>query len=307
MTTDSLAPADVRPLVDGTGRGPYRLSVAALAATCGIVLLGAQVTTTRAGDSVPTWPASFFVPANSHQWYELGHRWVAGLAGLLTVALTLVCLRRGERRPEIRRLAAWSAVTVVAQALLGGLRVRLAEDHPNSVPVAHTMLGQTFLAILTALTVGLSHGVASAAPASGGALRARSTLFVGVVWSQSLLGAIQRHVVEDRSWFAVVAHVVGAVATLVVALKTIEAAFADESARHGARGLAAALGGMLAAQVVLGVFALLVTRGEGGYVNPQDVSSLFPTLHTLNGAGILAVATAIAVRARRDFSAAAAA
>ena len=68
---------------------------------------------------------------------------------------------------------------------------------------------------------------------------------------------------------------------------------------HRVRRPASWIGVLFVLQLLLGVFALLVTRGEDRYVNAQDVTSLFPTLHTLNGALLLALATVVAVRSRR--------
>ncbi len=279
-------------------RGRLVLAIAALAATCGLILLGAQVTTTRAGDSVPSWPSSFFVPANRHQWFELGHRWVAGTAGLLTVALTFWCLAK-ERRAGVLKLAVWCGVAVLVQAGLGGVRVLLGEGHHNGVSVAHTMLGQTFLALLTALTVAHTPWFSSSVGISAGLLSRRAVFLVGAIWCQSLLGAVQRHMIEDRGWSWVIAHVVGAFIVVTAAFRVIDAAFHMDGDPHRVRRPVGLIGVLFVLQLLLGVFALLVTRGEDRYVNAQDVSSLFPTLHTLNGALLLALATTVAVRSRR--------
>jgi heme A synthase len=279
-------------------RGRFLLALAALAATGALILLGAQVTTTRAGDSVPSWPSSFFVPANRHQWFELGHRWVAGTAGLLTVALTFWCLGR-ERRPGVRILAVWCGVAVLVQAGLGGVRVLLGEGHHNGVPVAHTMLGQTFLALLTALATAMAPWFSRSVPTAAGVVSRRAAFLVGAIWCQSLLGAIQRHMIEDRGWTGVIAHVVGAFVVVFAAFRMIDAVLHAEGDPHHVRRPASWIGVLFVLQLLLGVFALLVTRGEDRYVNAQDVTSLFPTLHTLNGALLLALATVVAVRSRR--------
>jgi heme A synthase len=196
-------------------------------------------------------------------------------------------------------LAVGCAGAVVVQALLGGVRVLLGEDHHNLVSVSHTMLGQTFLALVTGLTVALAPWYTTTAAASPGPIATRAAALVGAVWCQSLLGAIQRHMVEDRGWTAVVLHVIGAFVVATLAFRVIDAVFHADEDRHRVRRPASWLGVLLALQFLLGVFALLVTRGEDRYVNAQDATSLFPTLHTLNGAGLLALSVVIAVRARR--------
>ncbi|HYC77622.1 MAG TPA: COX15/CtaA family protein [Planctomycetota bacterium] len=282
--------------------GRFRFAVLTLIGTSLIILLGAQVTTTRAGDSVPGWPASFFVPQDRHQLFELGHRWVAGTAGICIGLLMIWCLRT-DRRRSVRRLAVLATVLAVVQALIGGLRVKLGLKHHDAVPVVHTLLGQAILAMVTALAVMLSPRWAAPAAARVDAeaevLRRRSKALVVAVFIQAFLGALQRHMIEDRNWAGVAAHVAGAFVVLWIAAKTVAHVFDRFEADAPLRGPAAALGAALALQLLLGIFALVVTRGDEGYVNAQDATSLIPTLHTLNGALILAFSTALALRAGR--------
>src|SRR5262245_44564362 len=73
----------------------HRLSLALVAITIVLLVIGALVTSNDAGDSVPDWPLSFgrWVIGSEHFTgnvrYEYSHRFVAGLVGIITGALAL--------------------------------------------------------------------------------------------------------------------------------------------------------------------------------------------------------------------------
>src|SRR5262245_3440054 len=138
-----------------------RLSAILVALTFLLVFWGGQVTTTDSGDSVPSWPASFFIPKDTPQVWELGHRWIAGTVGVLAVALCVWVLRK-ESRALPRKLAIAAAILVVVQAVVGGVRVLTVEKHVNAV--VHALLAQGFLATVVALACSLRAGP----PASAG-------------------------------------------------------------------------------------------------------------------------------------------
>jgi heme A synthase len=114
------------------------------------------------------------------------------------------------------------------------------------------------------------------------------------------LGAIQRHMIEGRNWGGVGVHVLGALVVLWAAFRVVEPALHEGETSPRYRRVALWIGGLLGLQILLGLFAVVVTRGDGGYVNAQDATSLIPTLHTLNGAAILALAVAAAIVANED-------
>src|SRR5664279_6226885 len=125
--------------------GRYAVFVACC--TFVLVIAGGLVTSNDAALSVPDWPLSWgrVVPTlEGGIRYEFAHRVAAMLVGLLTVALALA----------LRTKLAWAAVAVVAaQAVLGGLTVRLVT--PPWATIAHASLGQLFFVLLVAICVGL--------------------------------------------------------------------------------------------------------------------------------------------------------
>src|SRR5256884_8942365 len=95
-------------------------------ATFVLIIAGALVTSNDAGLSVPDWPTSFgsfrMPRMVGGVKYEHGHRMIAGSVGLLTIVLAL-WLWKAEERKWVRRLGGLAVLTIVAQAVLGGVTV----------------------------------------------------------------------------------------------------------------------------------------------------------------------------------------
>src|SRR5262245_31906476 len=132
----------------GTARTGLRWKTRALVvATFALLVAGAQVTSTDSGDSVDSWPLPLKVPAVlGHPFWELAHRAVAGAVALLSLWI-LVSAIRGRRRgdanatPTVLRLACGAAALVLAEALLGGLRVVIGtHDARASTPDESALL-----------------------------------------------------------------------------------------------------------------------------------------------------------------------
>jgi cytochrome c oxidase assembly protein subunit 15 len=273
--------------------GRQRLSFILVGLTFLLIFWGGQVTTTLSGDSVPSWPSSFFIPADAAQVWELGHRWIAGVVGLVTVGLAIWILAR-DRRALPRRLGVAAAVLVIVQALVGGVRVRLGETHSNVWPIVHTLLAQGFLACVIALSVSLRHDE----PQAEGTRWARRRAFAlaVVTWLQAGLGAVLRHETQDRDRLGLVLHLSGAMLVIIFAIRLLapihEQATQNARLRWPARLIAAGLAG----QLILGLSAWVTTHTAEGYVNPTDVRSLVPTLHLVLGSAILALAVMMGMR-----------
>src|ERR1700683_4291679 len=106
-------------------QGVHRFAVATASVTVLLLMAGALVTSNDAADSVPDWPLAYgriIPPLIGGIRYEYTHRVLAGLVSILTLILA-VWIARSEPRRSIRRLG-WTALAlVIAQAVLGGLRV----------------------------------------------------------------------------------------------------------------------------------------------------------------------------------------
>jgi heme A synthase len=252
------------------------------------------VTTTDSGDSVPPWPASFFIPKDTAQMWELGHRWIAGATGLVAVGLCIWVLAR-EPRALPRRLSVAAAVLVVVQAVVGGVRVLAAEKHIRSV--IHAMLAQAFLACAVALASSLRAPQASSSEPVRWASHRAFALAV-ITWIQTGLGAVLRHETRTTNKIGLVLHLAGAFLVIVFTIRLIVPIQERLKDSPWFRGAGRAFAAALVLQLILGLAAWTTTHTDSGYVNPKDVSSLIPTLHVVLGAGILALAVMVGMRAR---------
>ncbi len=113
------------------GPWPHRLAWILACATFVLIWVGGNVTTYEAGMAVPDWPTTeghWFYPIQlwlGQGWdlfLEHGHRMLAQLVGLLTIALAVV-LWRSDRRKWIRWLGIAALAGVIFQGIVGGLRV----------------------------------------------------------------------------------------------------------------------------------------------------------------------------------------
>ncbi|MDE3170454.1 MAG: COX15/CtaA family protein, partial [Acidobacteriota bacterium] len=194
-----------------TSRGAYRFALLTTCCTILLLMAGALVTNNDAGDSIPTWPLAHnhaLFPAHfvGGIRFEYSHRVVAGIVALLTLGLA-IWIQRVEKRRLARRLG-WTAVgLVIAQALLGGLRV--LEGDPSVSATAHATLAQIYFLTLVGLTVYLSPWWREHAPQFEDRGSPRATALAsattGVILAQILLGAAYRHGATD-----IIPHLVGA-------------------------------------------------------------------------------------------------
>ena len=122
-----------------------------------LIGLGGLVTSHGAGMSVPDWPNTygynmFAFPIS--KWvggifYEHTHRLLASAVGLLTTVLT-VWLWLADSRAWMKWLGVAAFLGVIAQGVLGGLRVTL---HMDSLGVFHATIAQLFFILICAIAL----------------------------------------------------------------------------------------------------------------------------------------------------------
>jgi cytochrome c oxidase assembly protein subunit 15 len=162
--------------------------------------LGGLVTSHEAGMSVPDWPNTygynlFLFPIG--KWvggvfYEHTHRLLASAVGLLTVALAVWLWLRDPRR-WMRRLGAAAVVLVIAQGVLGGLRVRW---HMDNLGIFHGTAAQLFFILVCALALGTSRwwlATGEKWPEAPAGLRWLVLGATVLIFGQLILGATMRH------------------------------------------------------------------------------------------------------------------
>ncbi|MEQ1860597.1 MAG: COX15/CtaA family protein [Chthoniobacteraceae bacterium] len=299
-----------------------RLAKLVVVAAFWVILVGGHTTTTGAGMAFPDWPLSDG-SLNPDGWLtdwmkglEHSHRLSAGFVASLSIIL-FVWLRnvRASVPPGTVSLAGWAALAVLAQALLGGLRVVL--DPQGIAPttsgiattfrVLHGCFAQVFLVLAVVLAARLSPVWLALAPEeSAPRIRRLAIIAIGLYFAQLIVGAAMRHpgaglaiptwpkvgdawlpaqwsvfIILNFLHTRVIAvllagHVIGLVPRLLRCTR-----------RLSRPGLA--LVALVAVQVALGV--LVIWKAKHPHIT---------TAHVFNGAAILACAVLLAARAGRS-------
>ena len=291
----------------------HRYATFVAAATLFLIFAGGLVTSTGSGLAVPDWPLSFgqlFPRMEGGVFYEHGHRMIATVVGLLTVALA-VWLWRAESRRWVRNLGVVAVAAVVLQGVLGGLTVLLRL--PDATSIAHAGLAQAFLCLVTMLALATSPRWEEDARHSGtgaprhGKTKSLTLVTLLAVYAQILLGALVRHtgsgliiptfpLANGRLWPAMdspfvayqMAHRAGALVVAVIAVWTVVRLLRRHGAVSRLRRPTLALLAVLAWQVFLGALTIWTQRA----VIPT-------TLHVVSGALLLVTSFVLAVRAHR--------
>jgi len=177
-----------------TGLWLHRFAIAVSACTLVLIFVGGLVTSTGSGLAVPDWPLAhgrLFPEMVGGVRYEVGHRMVAAIVGLLTLGLALWLWRREPRR-WVRRLGGLALLLVLCQGILGGITVLL--QLPTLVSVGHAALAQVFFCLTVCLAVFTSRSWHADAPrVEDPFLRTLALITTAAIFVQILLGALMRH------------------------------------------------------------------------------------------------------------------
>lgn len=311
---------------------PHRLAVALVCATFPLVWVGGLVTTHDAGMAVPDWPNTYGYNLFLYPWSEWflgpwdlfiehGHRLFAAAVGLLCIVFVIV-VWRAESRRWVRHAALLALVLVIAQGVLGGMRVVLDE---RTLAMIHGCVGPLFFTYCVLLATITSRSWreqrrATARDSRLAAVLAAALITTLVAYMQLLAGAQLRHVgpsVEPTTFRAlVVFHLIGAGAVLICSVYLAagrRGRTSDRWLRVPTRWLVA----LVALQIALGGGAWVVNYGwpawfgeypwaaqwlvnaDGALAAKGHIQANVTTAHVATGSLILAVAAMIALRAAR--------
>lgn len=222
------------------------------------------------------------------------------VAALLVVAgLTFSALRRGSPGRGLRVLAVVLLVAVMAQGLLGGLRVYLNALFGTDLATVHGIFSQIVVALAVAVLVGTTPRRITDDRWAPSPLTIRWVVVTATaVFVQVVTGAVLRHTTSPLGprihlllAFAVVA------ATIVVGRQLADAP-------RGIRRLKVALHALVGVQVLLGVEAWLSKFADGTAAAPfrriTEADAALRTAHTLTGYAIFAVAFALSLMVLRN-------
>ena len=268
----------------------YRLALATLGATCVLILLGGLVTNTGSALAVPDWPNTFGYNMVLFPWsrmvggilYEHSHRLMGMLVGLLTLALAAALWREGGR---LRRLGLIAVVAVIAQGVLGGLRVVLLQD---TLAIFHGCLAQAFFAVLAVIALMTAPRARVAAPPIEPALKGLAVLAAVLVYVQIVFGALLTHAGR------IDLHLAGAL--LVFVLVPIVAAQLRRTGDAVAAPISRLVTVLLGIQLLLGLGSYLARFSPVWIPGEQLTVTALPVAHRLVGSLILAATVALAVR-----------
>lgn len=296
-----------------TSPWPRRTAYATVLLALPLLLLGGTVTTLRVGMAVPDWPTTFGqnmftyplseMLANGGVFWEHSHRLAGALIGLSTIAMVVAHLKY-ERRSVPRTLSVVALVAVIAQGVLGGLRV--LENSPQ-LAFLHGSLAQAVFATMGAIAVMHTPSYVAAEPRpckTTVSLRRAAYAAPLVVYAQIVVGAWLRHsghMVALIAHFALAVGAAGAVMVLAKRLRVAaEAGDAGGHDRSGLRRVRAWAIGALSAQLVLGVLAYVWVYLVTGPHNPVSIGeAVFATAHVAVGALLLITTVAAALWSRR--------
>lgn len=311
-------------------RWPHRWAWLLAATTFPLIWWGGYTTTTDAGMAFRDWITSDghfmltypWLESTGAKFIEHGHRLLAVLVGILTIALAIV-VHRCENRAWVRRYSLILLAGVIAQGMLGGARILMDE---RLVAMLHGCTGPLFFAMSTAMVVFTSRWwreydnerINEKSQQNASDRLARLTLICcGLAYSQLVVGAIVRHAryltsASAASLFqvAIYFHVVLAFVVLghvmLLAIKT---------ARHPShRRLAIGLSLLVLTQIGLGLATWFVRFGIPAWVtgvfgevafvnvNASNQMAMIITAHVATGSLIVAVSLVSALRALRDSS-----
>lgn len=279
----------------------HRIAAVALSATLVLVGVGGLVTNTGSALAVPDWPTTFGYNMFTYppsQWkggvlYEHTHRLLGSLVGLLTIALA-VAAWRWEGRRWVRWLATLAVVGVIAQGVIGGLRVVLLQ---HSLAIVHGCVAQAFLGLLAFLWAVTSpswhrHGAGDTArgTANSGVLVLLFALPLAV-YLQIVFGAFLTHR-GGLLWF----HVGGAVVVSVLALGVIGWSLFQHFEEPSIRRPSLLLAGLMTLQLSLGILAYLWHFGGMYQRVPFEAGLAVLAFHRITGSLVWVTSLVLAVR-----------
>jgi cytochrome c oxidase assembly protein subunit 15 len=301
------------------------LAVASIVWVGVLICLGAFTTSIGAGMAFPDWPLSngSLNPSgwlqNISMFAEHSHRLTAGVMSLITIALAAWTWQR-ESRAWLRILAVFAVGFVLAQAVVGGLRVLLDQWHVQMVDTSvgqlfamlHACLAQGFLCVLVAIALANSrawlNGKNQTVFAAG--TRKLGVICCALLFLQLAIAAVMRHsfaglAIPTFPWsspdhgllppvwsFRVglnFAHRVMAGIITVALVILAGKIWADRSATATIRNVTAGLMSLLALQIYLGASVIWTGRAP-----------FFTTAHVIVGAATLATTFGLTWWMHRD-------
>ncbi len=256
-----------------------------------LVTLGAFTTSIGAGMAFSDWPLSNG-SLNPHGWLqnlsmfaEHSHRLSAGLMSTIMIVLA-VWIWRADDRAWLRKLAWFGVGLVLAQAVVGGLRVLLDRFEIDQIQTSvgrlfamlHACLAQLFVCTLIAIAVACTRGWRERPLPVSDRVRRIGIICCGLLFLQLAIAAVVRHTgawtsiltfpysTPDGHWlpaawnFRVAVHFAHRVMAGILAIALPVFVFVirrDRASTLSMRAAASALLSLLVLQILLGAEIIL--------------------------------------------------
>lgn len=297
-----------------------RFGVVAVAAAFPLLILGGLTTSSGSGLSVPDWPATygsnmFLYPiglmTRPRVFIEHSHRLFGALVGITTIALVFFTFIGGERRRGMRIGVVMLLLLVIAQGIMGGIRVTAQNTF---LAFAHGVVAQLFFAGLVAYAACLSPMFKNTNLPRGTVMARRpkimATAFLHTTILQLIFGAMYRHYGSPHALYSHIGLSIFVVLTALftsMEVRTMLQSQIDPKwawPQRAMKMVGTAILTCVSLQFLLGWLAFYIVAGVkvGKPLNPVGDSAvlsgekpwpeqLIPTLHQANGALLLAFAT----------------
>lgn len=289
----------------------HRFAVACFGLLLFMIVVGAMVTTTRAGDTNPGWSLRFWEwfitwwTSDGGRAWEDGHRVIGTVIGFAGIGLALA-MWKGNRNSPRRWLGVIALTLICIQGVLGGLRVLVVSDENVRDTVLaytgggydvelrravkamiHGVIGQVIFAFLACTMILTSARWAAPWQAQrspvAGMTRTFSLLLVVLALGQLALGTLVRQTGDYVMW-----HVGGAFTVTLGIVWMVMRIFRYHSQFAPLRYATTAVAFLLVVQVFLGLVPWMLTQGNLVSDNPASLVALLRTAHVTVGALLLA-------------------
>ncbi|HEY4950950.1 MAG TPA: COX15/CtaA family protein [Candidatus Acidoferrales bacterium] len=280
--------------------GLHRFAFATSACTVLLLMAGALVTSNDAADSVPDWPLAYgkiIPPLVGGIRYEYAHRLMAGTVAILTSVLAILLARSGSR--FLRNLGFTALILVIAQAVLGGMRVLF--HNPALTATIHAILAQIFFVTVVSLSLFTSrwwnNNPDKLDDTASPPLRTLSAITAGAIFVQLILGAGFRH-----GAFQILPHIIGAFVVLFLAIWTSRTVRVRFGTVAHLRRWGILLTSFIGTQFLLGIAAYWAVVQEIKAQQPTTTYVILTVAHVLVGALTLAASVVLALSAFRSIN-----
>jgi cytochrome c oxidase assembly protein subunit 15 len=268
-----------------------------------LLLVGGTVSVYRFGMAVPDWPTTFqtnmflykFWNASWAVFDEHIHRLYASAVGFACIVLW-VWFARFEHRKWLKQLGALALVAVIAQGVLGGLRVT---RNSTALAFVHGCTAQAFFGLMVALCVwtGKDWNTKPVPVDDSAKLRRRADWTLGLIVGQIVAGAYIRHFGTTE---AVVIHALLGLAVWGHAGAVALRVFANRSQLPALWPAARAMAITACLQIALGIVVWWVLRPFDGIARAVTAGqALIRVGHQGLGALLLASSVVLSLRAHR--------